>query len=131
MTLKSEFTHRKATNKLIALRTAYSGYRRAMEPDIEQIDVLIAASPEQWRMTTLGRRANDIRVTVERVIAGARAALPRMVSTRWIDGYRRMARGHQMLIPRDRISLIYLAGFRPKLCRGTAGLADSLLIPSL
>jgi uncharacterized protein (DUF885 family) len=48
-----------AVNLAQGLRAGYSGYRDAVESQIEQIDVLLAAPPEQWPTSALARRAND------------------------------------------------------------------------
>jgi len=55
----SEWIDQGAVNLAQGLSAGYSGYRNAVESQVKQIDVLIAAAPEQWPTTALAKRAND------------------------------------------------------------------------
>ena len=54
-----------AANLAEGLRHGYSGLRGGVEAEIQQIDALIAAPPEQWPTTTLAKRASDAEFTYQ------------------------------------------------------------------
>ena len=54
---------RDAANLAEGLRGGYNGLRGGVEAEIQQIDALVAAPPEQWPTTTLTKRASDAEFT--------------------------------------------------------------------
>jgi uncharacterized protein (DUF885 family) len=48
-----------AANLAEGLRLGFSGFRGGVEAEIQQIDALIAAAPEEWPTTTLAKRASN------------------------------------------------------------------------